>query len=284
MVLFFAIAKLIILVVPIFASQSQKGEVLTPEKFKELHNKYRKMVREGSVPNQPKAAEMPDLIQRTDVIEQPHRIYSHTDLLACKNNRIYIRQVLDDRLTADATKWAKNCVYTNAQKLNDGESMTMSASLEVDWINGHLPTVYDQNIGQTVHIPPKSEPIPPGRKNRGLLSVTHGIQFSQFACCPVTEWYKENESFKYGGITLDTFGKTSHYTQLVWADTKYLGCYQQLCDPLKFGKNGTLGKMYFSVCRYSPRLDGIPGAFCLEPYCANIFKYQYRLISLVLQD
>ncbi|OON20104.1 SCP-like protein, partial [Opisthorchis viverrini] len=173
---------LIIIVALIFAGHSQKGEILTPGKFKELHNKYRKMVRDGLVPSQPKAKELPDLV-------------------TCKNDRIYIRQILDDRLTNDATKWAKKCVFVSGTNLSDGENIAMAASLEVD---------------------------------------------------PVTEWYKENESYKYGGITVDTFGKTGHYTQMVWADTKYLGCFQQLCDPLKFGKNGTLGKMYFSVCRYSP--------------------------------
>ncbi|KAG5443809.1 hypothetical protein CSKR_100038 [Clonorchis sinensis] len=92
MVLFFAIAKLIILVVPIFASQSQKGEVLTPEKFKELHNKYRKMVREGSVPNQPKAAEMPDLswmilIRSPESVSAGGKLYSK-NVLSWEQNYI----------------------------------------------------------------------------------------------------------------------------------------------------------------------------------------------------
>ncbi|OON20585.1 hypothetical protein X801_03533 [Opisthorchis viverrini] len=43
------------------STQHHGLETLSPEKFRDLHNAFRKMILNGSVPNQPKAKAMPDL-------------------------------------------------------------------------------------------------------------------------------------------------------------------------------------------------------------------------------
>ncbi len=57
-------------------------------------------------------------------------------------------------------------------------------------------------------------------------------------------WYDESARYSYAQPGYSS--ATGHFTQLVWQDTKKLGCGYVACN----GKNGTPGK--FLVCEYSP--------------------------------
>jgi uncharacterized protein YkwD len=58
-------------------------------------------------------------------------------------------------------------------------------------------------------------------------------------------WYDESARYSYAHPGYST--ATGHYSQVVWKNTKKLGCGYVSCN----GKNGTPGK--FLVCEYSPR-------------------------------
>ena len=60
----------------------------------------------------------------------------------------------------------------------------------------------------------------------------------------INAWYIENAqySYKHSEYTHDT----GHFTQLVWASSKKVGCGYVTCN----GENGTPGK--YLVCEYSP--------------------------------
>jgi uncharacterized protein YkwD len=57
-------------------------------------------------------------------------------------------------------------------------------------------------------------------------------------------WYDENSHYSYNHPGYSS--QTGHFTQVVWKDSKKLGCAYVACN----GKNGTPGK--FLVCEYSP--------------------------------
>lgn len=62
----------------------------------------------------------------------------------------------------------------------------------------------------------------------------------------MSSWVKEADNYKYEKFSTGlTNGKiTGHYTQMIWANTKQVGCGVS-SGPSKSGK-------YFYVCRYSP--------------------------------
>jgi uncharacterized protein YkwD len=64
------------------------------------------------------------------------------------------------------------------------------------------------------------------------------------ASAAVKIWYDESARYSYAHPGYSS--STGHFTQVVWKNTKKLGCGYVACN----GKNGTPGK--FLVCEYSP--------------------------------
>jgi len=60
----------------------------------------------------------------------------------------------------------------------------------------------------------------------------------------VNAWYSEEKLYSYRHSTY--VPAAGHFTQLIWADTKRLGCAVVACN----GENGTPGK--YLVCEYDP--------------------------------
>ena len=58
----------------------------------------------------------------------------------------------------------------------------------------------------------------------------------------VTAWFQEHKDYKYPQIPNSL---TGHYTQLVWANTEYVGCGYSV-----YRQDGFLKKLY--VCNYGP--------------------------------
>ncbi|XP_077298261.1 venom allergen 5-like [Arctopsyche grandis] len=59
----------------------------------------------------------------------------------------------------------------------------------------------------------------------------------------VNSWFNEYKDYKYRPLVSDP--KTGHYTQVIWADTKYVGCGMST-----YMSQGMLSKLY--VCNYGP--------------------------------
>ncbi len=67
----------------------------------------------------------------------------------------------------------------------------------------------------------------------------------------VNWWHGEIRNYNFSDPGPEPWLKTGHFTQVVWRDTKRLGCGMATC-PNPIGERGDqLGALY--VCRYSPR-------------------------------
>eukprot|EP00105_Crassostrea_gigas_P011716 XP_011427504.1 PREDICTED: peptidase inhibitor 16 [Crassostrea gigas] len=80
----------------------------------------------------------------------------------------------------------------------------------------------------------------------------------------VVSWFKEKSS--YNLMEGSCSGVCGHYTQVVWADSEYLGCAVAFCPKFFRGRGG-----YNYVCNYGPRgnwrgkkpyVPGIPCSSC----------------------
>lgn len=60
----------------------------------------------------------------------------------------------------------------------------------------------------------------------------------------ITNWYNEQQFYSYQNPGFSH--QAGHFTQVVWKDSRQLGCAYVTCD----GKNGTPGN--FLVCEYNP--------------------------------
>ncbi|GAA47688.1 hypothetical protein CLF_100678 [Clonorchis sinensis] len=94
----FAIANFLTLLFCITSSLGKKEQLLTEQQFLDYHNQYRKMLLDGSLKNQPRAANMPSLIS-------------------------------NKRLTRDARNWAKKCVFKHDASSKDGENLAASSNV-----------------------------------------------------------------------------------------------------------------------------------------------------------
>ena len=66
-------------------------------------------------------------------------------------------------------------------------------------------------------------------------------------------WVVEGSTYNYNTNSCDGSGMCGHYTQMVWRDTKRLGCASLVCDN---------GAGVFITCNYDP-----PGNYVGEkPY------------------
>ncbi|XP_048747935.2 GLIPR1-like protein 1 [Ostrea edulis] len=89
----------------------------------------------------------------------------------------------------------------------------------------------------------------------------------------VTNWDNEKNLFNY--FSNSCTGDCSHYTQVVWAETEYVGCAVAHCSPLE-GVNWD--PAYYYVCNYGergnmngdrPYVNGSPCSQCPSGYTCN---------------
>ncbi|KER30357.1 hypothetical protein T265_13183, partial [Opisthorchis viverrini] len=98
MLCIFAMANFHILLFCITSSLG--GQFFSQQQFQQYHNLYRRNLVEGSVPNQPRAKYLPDL-------------------------------VFDERLARDARNWAERCVFKHDDDAEDGENLAASSHVSV---------------------------------------------------------------------------------------------------------------------------------------------------------
>jgi len=81
---------------------------------------------------------------------------------------------------------------------------------------------------------------------------------------PMFQWYDEIKDHNYDTLTCTAGKMCGHYTQLVWAHSRYVGCAYHYCDQLKSATN--IPKGILLVCNYAPsgnvKIKGKP----LKPY------------------
>ena len=68
----------------------------------------------------------------------------------------------------------------------------------------------------------------------------------------VEKWYcSEKKKFSFGKITNENYKEVGHYTAVVWAKTRKLGCAWVNCTSIENFAHGQK-KGYIGVCRYTP--------------------------------
>ncbi|KRT86192.1 hypothetical protein AMK59_384, partial [Oryctes borbonicus] len=81
-------------------------------------------------------------------------------------------------------------------------------------------------------------------------------------------WFNENKKYKFGKIGFD-YQTSGHYTQLIWADTEYIGC------GFNSHSNGDEESVYeveeIYVCHYGPR-GNLLGRFPYESAPKNVIR------------
>ncbi len=119
----------------------------------------------------------------------------------------------DDELAAVAQRWADQCRFAHDQARD----------------------VRRFSVGQNIFLTSSS-----GVGNQGLAdTIREGI-------IGLNGWYSEVAQFDSGGIDRYRFESgTGHYTQLVWAETEFVGCGQTT-----FSRDGGLTRLL--VCNYGP--------------------------------
>ncbi|KER22721.1 hypothetical protein T265_09240 [Opisthorchis viverrini] len=96
---------------------------------------------------------------------------------------------------------------------------------------------------------------------------------------PVKMWFDEHEQYKFGPISMEKVAQTGHYTQLIWEDTRELGCYRHLCDGVPLSGGQRMKNAYYTVCRYSP-----PGNYVgQEPYEVSLGRREGSNCSEIRQ-
>ncbi|XP_057668227.1 venom allergen 3-like isoform X2 [Diorhabda carinulata] len=153
-----------------------------------------------------------------------------------------------DELAKIAQRWADQCIPVNATKQHD----TCKTTSQFD------------NVGQNI-----------------LTAVTNGTDVSELAIL-ILNWYKQvvnvipSDIDHFEGIKRGQF-LIGQYTQLVWANTKAVGCGMSI---YKDSPRGFYNQRL--VCNYGPGgniigqpvyLQGIPCTGCPKGRCNNIRKY-----------
>ncbi|KAA0190381.1 hypothetical protein FBUS_05381 [Fasciolopsis buskii] len=69
---------------------------------------------------------------------------------------------------------------------------------------------------------------------------------------PLKHWFDENKLFSFRPIAKASLNRYGHYTQMVWADTKSVGCWRNKCQWLKLPQSSPMKDAYFTVCKYFP--------------------------------
>jgi len=140
----------------------------------------------------------------------------------------------DDGLEAVATYWAHQCDYGHHNSANPGEQNDMYQALCDD--GDCLAVGYDGEwIGENLGVSGTSSSTP----NWDIDSIT----------ARVTSWY--DESADYHWDTQTEHDTTGHWTQGVWAKTRYVGCGYAACDD-STSPWGSGWNWFYVVCKYFP--------------------------------
>jgi len=97
------------------------------------------------------------------------------------------------------------------------------------------------------------------------------------AASAVGRWYEEKSNYDFSAPgdclakgTCESIGETGHFTQVVWRDSKQLGCGMATCPGTLFGWSAGQGNAIFYVCRYSPPGNVDSGAIPDPSYEQNV--------------
>nr|XP_034330687.1 peptidase inhibitor 16-like [Crassostrea gigas] len=113
------------------------------------------------------------------------------------------------------------------------ELATVAQNYANKCVSGHNPNKYD--------------------KAESFKRVGENLYYSKDEATPrkaVEFWDNEKNSYDFGTNNCTHEKTCGHYTQVVWAETEYVGCAVAFCDPL-IREGWSSG--YFYVCNYGER-------------------------------
>ncbi|KER31724.1 hypothetical protein T265_02092 [Opisthorchis viverrini] len=286
----YAIVKFSIILVDMVSTQHHGLETLSPEKFRDLHNAFRKMILNGSVPNQPKAKAMPDLFRTFRNLmrdQEPKLTPVVTRLLAsivlrrltvaremltreqqagfrpgrgCVDQIFTLRQVLEQRHT-----YKRPTILVFLDFRGAFDSVDRSVLIETLAHQGMpqkfvniIRSLYSQTSGRVLdnklNENAKKWAEKCVYKHQAKINDGENLAVSSDSSeNPVELWFDKHKTYNFGKLTNQTSTETDPYTQVFWEKNKALGVLSDFCETMKDGKGNPVGQAYFSVCRYSPR-------------------------------
>eukprot|EP00486_Rosalina_sp_Unknown_P011607 CAMPEP_0201593260 /NCGR_PEP_ID=MMETSP0190_2-20130828/190923_1 /ASSEMBLY_ACC=CAM_ASM_000263 /TAXON_ID=37353 /ORGANISM="Rosalina sp." /LENGTH=370 /DNA_ID=CAMNT_0048052391 /DNA_START=642 /DNA_END=1754 /DNA_ORIENTATION=+ len=162
-----------------------------------------------------------------------------------------------EALAKAAVDWSSRCYFEHNDGRADDTRAAVSAGTPVEWI---IST--SDKVGENLYVSGADPAMNAqyGDKNYGILG---GVEDG---------WCAE-ESEKYTYTPAPGASGTGHYTQVIWADTRYVGCGFQQCSGASTDSGSySWAKMIFT-CNYfpagnfygqKPYMEGAPCSCCDE--------------------
>ena len=129
----------------------------------------------------------------------------------------------------------------NMKKMKWDTLLPMNAQQDAEqcnWDQSH-DYVTEYNLGENKYLTPSTDRI---------NSIVQGVEY----------WSKEKNQFSYdtNSCAEGEFADCSHYTQVIWADSEYIGCGIHYCSSVN-GLSDAAGT--YHVCIYGPKIndDGV---------------------------
>lgn len=145
-----------------------------------------------------------------------------------------------EEMLASHNKWRQS---VNASSLAWSESLAKTAQTYADSLKAHQGCKavhsHTESLGENLFW--ASAITQTSLSSTGLKTVTDTVQ--AITSSEVTDaWGSESSDYSYGTNSCATGKVCGHYTQIVWRETKEVGCGNAVCDD----------KTQIWVCNYSP--------------------------------
>ena len=132
----------------------------------------------------------------------------------------------DEGLAQVAQDYAEECYWGhNGERKSDLYSYTDITLFNYDGF---------KSVGENMYMSTSSKKV---------NNITYGGEYA------VKRWYKEYDYYDYDSNTCQDGKSCGHYTQVIWADTEYIGCGSTVC---KYIDNKGWENALLVVCDYFP--------------------------------
>ncbi|KER22716.1 hypothetical protein T265_09236 [Opisthorchis viverrini] len=220
--------------------------------FLNKHNQYRTMVLRGMVPNQPPALLLPNL----------HAPYGHFYVFLTRGTKWSERDFTDWKVRGSNTTSVSQLSLSRLGQPGSIPALVQHSGgmaarkpffklLPRTWSD--VLEANARNEAESCAYSATGENSPGGvRVQSKRENFESDLMFSlHSAYSAVKYWFDQHLHYKYGRYPPGNSVQVSGYTQLVWANTQTVGCYQAYCKHYWTGSN-VESDIHNTVCRYWP--------------------------------